>query len=273
MPRSSPYRAPRRWLRLAGTELASLVILALAAGALYGFVELAGDVRDGELHDLDRQLLLALRDPADLSDPIGPGWFEEMARDFTALGGLGVLALLTFAAVGYLLTIARYASALLVALAVGTGVLASTLLKELFGRARPDLVPHATEVYTASFPSGHAMLSAVTYLTLGALLMRLQPRLHAKAYVLVVALLLTLLVGASRVYLGVHWPSDVLAGWCIGAFWAIGCWLIALALQHRRRVEPDEAVIEAETADAADAANAAGIAPARRPDGSQPRAT
>jgi len=131
----------------------------------------------------------------------------------------------------------RRAAALLVLVAVAGGMLLSTLLKLGFERPRPDLVPHAVEVYTASFPSGHAMLSAVTWLTLGALLMRVEPRRRVKAFVLAMAVLTTLLVGASRIYLGVHWPTDVLAGWCIGAAWALICWLAALWLQRRGRVE------------------------------------
>ena len=117
----------------------------------------------------------------------------------------------------------------------------STLLKLAFQRPRPDLVPHGAEVYTASFPSGHAMLSAVTYLTLAALLIQVQVQWRAKTYVLALAVLVTLLIGVSRVYLGVHWPTDVLAGWCIGAAWALLCWLAALALQRNRQVERSEA--------------------------------
>jgi undecaprenyl-diphosphatase len=194
-------------------------------------------VIEGETRAMDRGLLLALRDPADPSDPIGPRWLEEVARDVTALGSTAILTFATAAVAGYLVLSRRRAAALLVLVAVAGGTLLSTLLKLGFERPRPDLVPHAVEVYTASFPSGHAMLSAVTWLTLGALLMRVEPRRRVKAYVLAMAVLTTLLVGASRIYLGVHWPTDVLAGWCIGAAWALICWLAALWLQRRGRVE------------------------------------
>lgn len=224
---------------LAKRELGLLAALAIAAGALWLFVELAGEVREGASLAFDRELLLAMRTPGDLADPVGPGWVEEMARDFTALGSLGVLALVALAVVGYLLISRLRAAAVLVAVAVGGGTLVSTLLKHGFDRTRPDLVPHAMDVYTASFPSGHSMLSAVTYLTLAALLMRLQPHRRAKVYVLVTAVLLTLLVGASRVYLGVHWPSDVLAGWAVGATWAIACWVGMWWLQRRGQVDAD----------------------------------
>jgi undecaprenyl-diphosphatase len=121
------------------------------------------------------------------------------------------------------------------------GVLISQTMKWAFARPRPDLVPHGAEVFTASFPSGHSMMSAVVYLTLGALLARTQADPAVKTYVLVMAVVLTVLVGASRVYLGVHWPTDVLAGWALGGVWALICLLVMLWLQSRGQVEYDAA--------------------------------
>jgi undecaprenyl-diphosphatase len=218
-------------------ELTVLVLLALAAAGLWAFVAIADEVVEGETISFDRALLVALRNPSDLSDPIGPPWVEELFRDFTALGGVGVLAFLTFAVIGFLLLERRKRAALLILAAVGGGLLLSTLLKEVFSRPRPDLVPHGSYVYTASFPSGHSMMSAATYLTLGALLARVQPRRRLKIYILCVAILLTLVVGFSRVYLGVHWPTDVLAGWSVGAVWALLCWLVARWMQRRGQLE------------------------------------
>jgi undecaprenyl-diphosphatase len=127
----------------------------------------------------------------------------------------------------------------LLAVSVGGGTLLSTLLKLGFDRPRPDLVAHLVDVRTLSFPSGHAMLSAVTYLTIGVLVARVSPKRRIKVYVTAVALVLTLAIGLSRVYLGVHWPTDVLAGWSIGAAWAMACWLGAVFLQRRGSVESE----------------------------------
>jgi undecaprenyl-diphosphatase len=228
-----------QWLQLGRREIGPLAAVLLAAGSALAFGKLAEEVLEGDTRTFDRTMLLALRDPADLSDPVGPVWVEEMARDVTSLGGTAVLVLVPVAVIGFLLMVRKRGAALLVLGSIGGGVLLSTILKNVFERTRPDLVPHAVHVYTASFPSGHAMLSAVTYLTLGALLTRVQPQRRVKAYLLTVAVVLTVLIGVSRVYLGVHWPTDVLAGWCIGSAWAMLCWLAALWLQRRGQVERD----------------------------------
>lgn len=164
-----------------------------------------------------------------------------MARDFTALGSLGVLTLLVLAAIGYLGLTGKRHAALAVFVAVAGGQLLSTVLKVGFDRARPDIVPHGVFVYTASFPSGHAMMAAITYLTLGALLARVHEPVRIKMYLLAFAVLLTVLVGVSRVYLGVHWPSDVAGGWAIGAAWALLSSLAMRMLQRHGKVEPESA--------------------------------
>jgi len=220
-----------RWL--ASHQLGLLLVFALVVGGLWGFVEIAEEVMEGETRAIDEFLLLALRNPADRTDPLGPAWVEELFRDFSALGGMGVLTLLTAATVGYTVLAGRRRTALFILAAVSGGLLLSVALKFGFARPRPDLVPHGSQVYTASFPSGHSMMSAIAYLTLGALVARLQPSLRLKVYVLSCMAGLTLLVGFSRVYLGVHWPSDVLAGWVIGTTWALFCWLVARVLQLR----------------------------------------
>jgi undecaprenyl-diphosphatase len=148
-----------------------------------------------------------------------------------------VVVLLTVVTGGFLVLDGKRRMALFVCGSVLSGLIASTILKDLFVRPRPDLVPRAAYSSGASFPSGHSMMSAITYLVLGALLARSQERKRLKAYFFLLAALLTLMVGVSRVYLGVHWPTDVLAGWTAGAVWALLCWLAARWLQSRRRIE------------------------------------
>lgn len=209
----------RNWLepRVLGAILAT-------ACAMLVFVKVAAEVAEGDTRAVDAAILMALRSPANPADPLGPRWLQELARDITGLGGPGVLALLVMATVVFLLLARKRRTALFVAMATGSGALVSSLLKELFNRPRPDLVPHGAYVYATSFPSGHAMLSAVVYLTLGTLVARLVAGRWLKLYVMGVAAMLSGLIGVSRVYLGVHWPSDVVAGWAGGAMWALACW-------------------------------------------------
>lgn len=233
--------ADRRWARAVTPllERRTLVALVLLAGAVWGLVEIADEVREGEQFGVDRMLLLLFRNPLDPTDPLGPLWFEEAIRDVTALGGTTVLAIITLSAAGFLLLAGKRSAALFVLVAIGGAMALSSGMKAGFERPRPDLVPHGMAVYTASFPSGHATGAAATYLTLGALLARFQPRRRLKIYLLALAILLTLAIGLSRVYLGVHWPSDVLAGWTLGAGWALFCWLAVRALQRRGKVESE----------------------------------
>jgi undecaprenyl-diphosphatase len=210
----------------------------MTGGALWAFAEIAEDVMEGDTHTLDRAILLALRDADDPAVPIGPTWLLELARDVTSLGGRTVLTLLTVGVVGFLLLHRKLAAALLVAASICGGGLLSSLLKVSFDRARPDSVLHAVQVYSASFPSGHAMLATTTYLTLGALLAQVHTGRRAKLYLLSWAVFICILVGSSRIYLGVHWPTDVLAGWCIGSAWALMCGSVALWLKRKGKIEP-----------------------------------
>ena len=230
---ASPLSRLLTWL--GGHELGVLMAAVAIAAGVWAFAGLADEVREGETQAFDRAVLLSMRGPD--RAPIGPPELQEAARDITALGGVLVLGLITAITAGFLALDGKRRMALFVCGAVGSGMMASTLLKNLFQRARPDLVPHAVDVWTTSFPSGHSMMSAVTYLTLGALLARSRERKRLKAYFLLLAVLLTVLVGVTRVYLGVHWPTDVLAGWTAGAVWALLCWLLARWLQRRRKVE------------------------------------
>ncbi|TSE11824.1 phosphatase PAP2 family protein [Mesorhizobium intechi] len=215
--------------------LAGLVI----AGGLWGFVELMEVARATAPHAFDTEILLAFRQAGQPGIPIGPSWLEGAVRDITSLGSASVLVLITTATILYLLLIRRPGTALLIFVAVAGGQVLSSLLKVGVDRPRPELVSHLVSETSFSFPSGHAMLSAVTYLTLGSLAARFLHGRATKIYVLSLAVLTTVLVGVSRIYLGVHWPSDVLAGWCAGFAWAMLCWLVARALQRRKVVSDD----------------------------------
>lgn len=224
----------RRWLTARDrTELTILVGALVLLGLVFVGVELAGEVLEGDTQAFDERILASLRSADDPSAPIGPRWLHGAALDMTALGSITVLGLTVAAVCGFLLLQGLRRYALFVFAASFGGWILNDLLKLAFGRPRPDIVPHLREVLTLSFPSGHAMTSAVVFLTLGALLMRLPARTVTRVYCIGIAMLATALVGASRVYLGVHYPSDVLAGWLFGLSWALLCWLIERALEYR----------------------------------------
>ena len=219
-------------------ELKVLAVALVVGACLWAFFGLVDEVLEGETHAFDSALLLALRNPDDLSDPIGGPAVEEMARDITAFGGITVVTGVTFAVCGLLALLGKVRTMLFVAVAVIGGAVLSTGFKHMFDRPRPDLVPHDVMVHSASFPSGHSMLSAVTYLTLATLFASVEARRSVKIYLIAWAVLVTVAVGVSRVYLGVHWPTDVAAGWTAGAAWALGCWAVARWLQYRGGIEP-----------------------------------
>ena len=224
-------------IRAGQAEFATLAAVLLLALALLAFARLTDEVVAGDTRTFDSAILMAMRTPGRPNDPVGPAWFEEAVRDVTSLGSSVIIVILTATVAGFLAMSGTRHAAVLMIVSVSTGSLLMSFLKQLFARTRPDLVAHSARVFTESFPSGHATLSAITYLTLGALLARVQTRRALKAYSLGIAITLTVLVGVSRVYLGVHWPTDVLAGWCLGAAWAITCWLVAAWLQRRGDVE------------------------------------
>jgi undecaprenyl-diphosphatase len=220
-------------MRFDRPEIWTLAAVFIIVGLVLAFGHIAEEVFEDDATKFDRTILVLFRDARDVSDPIGPPWLEEMARDITALGSYVVLSIVSCAVVIYLFMARQRAAAFWVLAAVGGGVLLSNLMKLTFERPRPDLVPHAVRVFTTSFPSGHATLSAIIYLTLGVLLAGLHDSSRFKVYFLSLAILLTVAVGISRVYLGVHYPTDVLAGWCIGAAWAAFCWSIFRLLQRQ----------------------------------------
>lgn len=218
-------------------ELRSLIALSLIMSGLWFFAELADVVMEGGSRAFDRFLLLSLRSPGNPQDPIGAPWFEETVRDFTSFGSEGVVIFILLTAVGFLLLQRKRRSIMLLLASVLGGWTLSFLLKIAYDRPRPELVAPIADTMSPSFPSGHALLSATAYLTIGALLSRVQSGRALKIYLMLLAILLTLIVGLTRVYLGLHWPTDVLAGWTVGGVWALTCWLVADLLQRRGKMD------------------------------------
>jgi undecaprenyl-diphosphatase len=236
-PRSLARPVLSAWYWLTHHDLLVLLAVLLVISTVLGFLKIADAVTAGQTARFDESILRALRNPDDPARPVGPWWTEEVARDITALGGVTVLCLLTLVTIGFLAMARKGHAALVLLVATAGGAIVSSLLKDHFERPRPTVVPRLKVVHTSSFPSGHSMMSAVVYLTLGALLDRFVEGRRLKLYCLCVAILLTLLVGCSRVFLGVHYPSDVLGGWIAGLNWAVLCWLVARYLQKRGAVE------------------------------------
>lgn len=209
-----PGVIPRAWLP-------SWLLLGLGLLLLGGFLLLTGEMIEAETAGIDAAAL-HLAQQWRASNPA----VEAVMRDLSGLGSSIVLTIFTLATAGFLWVNGRVGRALIVAASMSTGVLALTALKVGIGRARPDPALAAIVQDGLSFPSGHSSMSAIFFLTLGALLSRGQPRRRVRVYVLGVALLCTGLIGFSRVALGVHWASDVVAGWAFGAGWA-ALWLYA----------------------------------------------
>jgi len=228
------------WISRIDTRM--LLVFLILAPSLVVFGHIASEVMEGETVALDRWILLHLREATDPSVPIGPEWLREAMVDFTALGGGPVLTMVTIFAAGYLVAQRKVALAVFLASSIAAGAIVNALLKFGFVRERPDAVPHLVEVSSASFPSGHAMNSAMVYLTLAALLVSAERSWRVRIFLMAAAILLTLIVGFSRMYLGVHWPTDVFAGWSVGAAWAVACALVAQILQKRRAIEGAETV-------------------------------
>lgn len=220
-------------------ETRALLLWLGVAGAIWAFLKLAGEMTEGETNAFDGRILLALRRPGDLADPIGSRSVEESMRDITALGGVTFLTLLTVVATLALLFHRRRTRALVFAGAVIAANISSEVLKQVYDRPRPTLVPHGSYVYSGSFPSGHSALAAATFLTLATVIASLEPYRSTKVLTYVVAIVLTVMVGFSRVYLGVHWPSDVLGGWCLGAAWALAAWIVLNRLTRAEDASQD----------------------------------
>ena len=182
----------------------------------------------------DRAILLGLRQAGDPAQPIGPNWLRHAMIALTAMGDGTILTSVVAGVAGLLLVRRLWLTAGLIVLATATGALLAAQAKFWFARPRPELVAHLVEANGLSFPSGHATNSAIVYLTLAGLVSQVERGRGVRRYTLAVAILLVGAIGTSRVYLGVHWPSDVLAGWCAGTLWALGWWWLAARVRGSR---------------------------------------
>ena len=225
-------------------ELSILVGAILILALIWIFATLAGEVMEGDTRQFDEWVLGALRQRADPGQLRGPTWLASGAQDLTALGSPTVLGLTVLAVTGYLFLHGLYRNGMFIFVASVGGWVLNWLLKAVFARSRPDIVPHLREVMSSSFPSGHALTSAAVYLKLGALLMRIAEGRLAKYYCIAIAMLLTFLVGSSRVFLGVHYPTDVVAGWLIGMSWALLCWVVERTLERRAGLKREKEQVE-----------------------------
>lgn len=221
------------WRRAGWNEFVFGLAAVVFCVSVWGFFELADDAPEGDYRHIEDRILLSFRVEGDPTQPVGPWWLPEVGRDVTALGSAVVLTIVTALVIGFMLLRRRFRSAVLVLLATAGGYAINSALKEHFERGRPDVVAHLVEETSMSFPSGHSMVGAATYLTLGVLLGQTVARRREKIYFVATALLLSFVVGLSRVYLGVHYPTDVLAGWAAGMAWAILCWGVTTWLQWR----------------------------------------
>ncbi|WP_297804066.1 phosphatase PAP2 family protein [uncultured Brevundimonas sp.] len=232
-----PIAFTARVLRTARNEIGIVTPLLVGAIGLAVFAAIADGVAEGDRQTFDWTILRWLRpDAADPGRLIGPWWLQEAAIDITSLGGISVLVVFALIFSFFLWVSRKRLSALLLVVALAGGVALSEGLKTLFDRPRPPVEYQAVETLNASFPSGHALLATVFYLTIGVMVARAFPRNRMKTYVVAWSVVLVLLIGITRIYLGAHWATDVLGGWGIGAFWAMLLWFVAYLLERRQRV-------------------------------------
>ena len=218
-------------------ETTTLLHLFFGAVCAWLLLKTVPKVYKGRLEAIDNHVLRSLRRPEDLSIPIGPKWLPQAAKDITALGSGTNLTIATGILVGFLCLNRRFRATGFLLSSVGSGLFLCQSLKGFFARRRPTVVPHLAHFDPASFPSGHSMGAALVYLTSGSIISRQVTGSLAKTYFLSMALVLAVIVGVSRVYLGVHYPSDVLAGWAAGSLWSSACAQAARWLQHQGGVE------------------------------------
>jgi undecaprenyl-diphosphatase len=229
---ASVWRGGVAWFR---RLQASVLVAGFAITlCLLVFAAIAHEVREDGAGGFDRWAVAALRDPADPSHPRGPAWLQHMGRDVTALGSSGVLVFAVLVTVVGLAVGRRPRSMWFILGATVSGLALNLLMKGWFSRVRPEFAKYAETMGSTSFPSGHSMNAAIVYLTLGTFVSRLMTRRSLQVYVFAASIVLTFAIAFSRVYLGAHYPTDVIAGCCAGFAWALAWWLVAEVLAHRR---------------------------------------
>jgi undecaprenyl-diphosphatase len=217
----------KRWLaRLEGLEAQALLIWFALASALWVFFALGAEVGEGDTGAFDRQLITLLRSSGNGGEPIGPAWFKDSMRDVTALGGFTFLMLMTIVVVLALLFHRKRREAIILATTAISAQTSIEILKILYDRPRPALLMPQIHALTKSFPSGHTTESTAIFLTVATVIASLETKHHPKILAYIVATFAIFAVGVSRVYLGMHWPTDVLGGWVLGATWAMAAWII-----------------------------------------------
>ncbi len=214
------------WLR--ARDLRLLFELLVFGVLVMIFLKIAHEVSSNGTEWFDHGILLGLRNAPD--DPIGSEGVQAAVMHLSGLGSGAVTGLVVLIAVSYLCLAGRWRFAgLVMGCAVGT-LLVMLMLKGLYDRPRPSIVTAIDPPGDESFPSGHSMIASALYLTLGTLLARAMPRRRLRVFVMATGALLALIIGASRLYLGVHYPTDVLAGWTVGCAWALVCGIAARKL-------------------------------------------
>ena len=217
----------KRWLaRLKGLEAQALLIWFALASALWIFFTLGSEIGEGDTSAFDRQLITLLRTSGNSGEPIGPAWFKDSMRDVTALGGFTFLTLMTIVVVLALLFHRKRREAIILTATAVSAQISIEILKFLYDRPRPALLIPQIRAFTKSFPSGHTAESTAIFLTVATVIASLETKHHTKILAYTVATFAILAVGFSRVYLGMHWPTDVLGGWVLGTAWAAAAWTI-----------------------------------------------
>ncbi len=203
----------------------AIVVIVIALG---GWVWLTFN---GAFEAFDHSLLLLFREGSDPATLVGPSWLASVVTGITHIGDSIFLIVLSVGVLGYGVYQRKKLEVLTLVGCIGGVFLLTPLLKNLFGRPRPDIVDHLVHASSASFPSGHTLRSAVVYIALFFILQRLLSVHSLTKYSPIVGILIVA-IGSSRVVLGVHWPSDIIGGWLIAGLWLLLWWPL-LRLQKR----------------------------------------